>query len=330
MPGLRPSQGVTPAMKAVRAGLVAPRKFELIEVDLAPGPGEVVVEIAACGICSSEIPRYDGSWLKEVPAFMGHEASGVVAEVGPGDSEFKPGDRVTGVIRSGFATHGLAGQTELVRIPDHVALEHALGEPLMCVSNVARSAAPQFGDVVALVGCGAMGLLTLAALRSPSLGALIAVDTIASRLAIAEECGATLTIDAAKLDATAEVLAFSGGGADVVVEFTGGPGGLELATSLLRRGQGKLIMAGYHHTPATYDLRGFAAKGLIAHSPHPNYSPDMMADYRRGMAALARGVFPMHRIVTNSYPLALVGDGFEALISHEEGYIKGIVVPQAR
>jgi threonine dehydrogenase-like Zn-dependent dehydrogenase len=77
-----------------------------------------------------------------------------------------------------------------------------------------------------------------------------------------------------------------------------------------------------------YYLRQFAFKGLIAHQAHPHYSPDVMADYARALAALGRGVFPMDLIVTERYSLEQVGDGFEALISHREGFLKGIVVPQ--
>ncbi len=47
-------------MRAVQAGLVEPRKFEVIETDLSPGPGDVLIGIAACGNCNSEIPRYTG------------------------------------------------------------------------------------------------------------------------------------------------------------------------------------------------------------------------------------------------------------------------------
>ena len=314
-------------MRAVRTGVVAPERFELFEVELSPGPGQALIEIAACGICSSEIPRFHGRWEKEPPDFIGHEASGVVLEVGPGVTALMPGDRVAGDITPGFATHALADVDRLVAAPHTVPLEQVLGEPLMCTTNVARAAAPAFGDHVAVVGCGAMGLLTIAALRSNALGSLIAVDRVASRLELAAELGATHAVNPTEVDAVEAVVDLTGAGADVVVELTGVPGGLELAAELLRKGQGKLVMAGYHHSRDTYDLRGFADKGLIAHSAHPYYSLDWMADYRRAMAALERGVFPMDRVITHRFPLDRVGDGFQALIAHQEGYIKGVVTP---
>ena len=60
-------------MQSTRAGLVEPKRFELIDVELAPGPGEVLVEVAACGICSSELPVYTGQRPVDKPAFLGHE-----------------------------------------------------------------------------------------------------------------------------------------------------------------------------------------------------------------------------------------------------------------
>ncbi len=315
-------------MRAIRAGLVRPREFELIEAELSPGSGEVLIEIAACGICSSEIPHYTGEEVEDPPVYLGHEPSGTVVQVGSGVTRFKEGDRVTGGFSKGFATHLLAAAEDLVAVPDGVDLEHALAEPLMCVSNIVRAAAPRFGDHVAVVGCGQMGLLAIAALKQEGLGSLIAVDRIAWRLDVAREIGATHAVGADGEDPVAAVEGITGGGADVVVELTGKPGGLELSAELIRTGQGTLVMAGYHQVRDEYYLRPFAFKGLIAHQAHPSYSPDVMADYARALAALERGVFPMEAIVTDRYPLDRVADGFEALISHRQGFLKGLVVPQ--
>src|SRR6202021_1313478 len=61
-----------------------------------PGAGEVLIRVAACGICGSDVHGYDGTSGRRIPPLvMGHEAAGVVASVGTGVSTFKPGDRVT-------------------------------------------------------------------------------------------------------------------------------------------------------------------------------------------------------------------------------------------
>jgi len=68
-------------MKVVRSGLVRAREFELIETELSPAAGEVLIEIAACGICSSEIPRYADKKEEDPPVYLGHEPSGTVAQI---------------------------------------------------------------------------------------------------------------------------------------------------------------------------------------------------------------------------------------------------------
>src|SRR5580658_7358047 len=61
-----------------------------------PGPGEVLIQVAACGICGSDVHGYDGSSGRRIPPLvMGHEASGVVAGIGEGVSRFAVGNRVT-------------------------------------------------------------------------------------------------------------------------------------------------------------------------------------------------------------------------------------------
>ena len=73
------------------------RKLELQNVDLPKfGPNDVLIRVAACGICGSDVHGYDGSSGRRVPPIiMGHEAAGTIAEVGVGSRSSQVGDRVT-------------------------------------------------------------------------------------------------------------------------------------------------------------------------------------------------------------------------------------------
>src|SRR5579885_641188 len=73
------------------------KKLELADLPVpSPGPEEILVRVAACGICGSDVHGYDGSSGRRIPPLvMGHEAAGIVAETGKSVSAFKPGDRVT-------------------------------------------------------------------------------------------------------------------------------------------------------------------------------------------------------------------------------------------
>ena len=323
-------------IRATRAALIGPETFELEEKSLTAGPDEGIIEIAACGICSSEIPRYDGSNIASpagpgsYPIYMGHEPSGTVVEIGSSVVNIHEGDRVSGPIgpnSGGYATHALVKGSSMHRVPDNIPLEHALAEPLFCVANIARAAKPSFGDHVAVVGCGVMGLLAIAALKNNGLGSLIAVDRFQQRRSLALEIGATHSFSSDA--AVPEVMDLTQGGCDIVIEITGSPSGLQLSADLLKMGQGSLVMAGYHHSADTYNLRNFAYKGLVAHQAHPHYSPDQNADYKRALSALGKGIFPMDKLITHKYGLDEVGAGFNALRSHQADFIKGIVVPNA-
>src|SRR5262245_51503118 len=160
------------------ARLVEPRKIAVVEDSFELGPHDVAVKVAACGICSWENGFYTGQRETELPRVIGHEPAGTVEAVGAEVSQWKRGDRVAGLFFPGFATYAQVPETRLVRVPDHVALEHAIVEPVKCIVTGLRAANPEFGDHALVVGCGFMGLLCVAGLRSPGLASLVAVDLL--------------------------------------------------------------------------------------------------------------------------------------------------------
>ncbi len=76
-----------------------------------------------------------------------------------------------------------------------------------------------------------------------------------------------------------------------------------------------------------FEVTGNAAAELAAKALRPKYSLDPADDMRRAMNALERGVFPMDKMVTHSFPLYEVQRGFETMLSASEGYIKGVITP---
>jgi len=82
---------------AVCRAFKAPLAIETIKL-ADPGPGEVLVNVAACAICHSDIFYIDGAWGGDLPAVYGHEAAGVVAAVGEGVTRLKVGDHVVATL----------------------------------------------------------------------------------------------------------------------------------------------------------------------------------------------------------------------------------------
>ncbi len=313
-------------VKAKIAELVAPEKFEIVEDELEMGDSQVLIKVVACGVCMSEMFVYKGSYDR-FPFRLGHEPAGIVEQVGAEVENFKPGDRVTGLFGPGFANYALAFPNRLVKIPDDIPIEYMLGEPIKCAATCCRASSYEFGDYVLLVGCGFMGLLTLCGIAGRGAGEIIAVDFDSHRLELAKEFGATITLNPNEVDVEKEVRRITEGrGVEIAIEAVGKPDALEVASRLLRIPRPKFVMLGYHAEPQTINL-GYWDNGVVVHNPHPGYSRDQMEDLRRGLQAAIKGVFPMDRLITHSFKLEEVGKAFEMAKKHEDGYIKGVVMP---
>ncbi len=326
-------------MKARIAQLVAPRRFDIREKDLDISKEQVLVKVAACGICGGDLPRWQGKKerikadiYQGRPRYgyeeaLGHEPAGVVEEVGREVKNFKEGDRVTGLFTQAYATHAVASPKGLIKIPDGVATEYAIIEPVKCCVTSIRAGQPELGDYVALVGCGQMGLIALAGIAKYPVAEIIAIDPIDSRLTLAKELGATVVVNPTKTDVENVISSVTKGrGVDVAFEATGVPGGVESASKVLRDGRARLILIGFHYARGEYDL-SYWVKCPVIHSTQPKYSLDERDDLRRAVIGLEKGIFPMEKIITHRFKLEEINKAFETFESKAGGYIKGIIVP---
>jgi L-iditol 2-dehydrogenase len=204
------------------------RKLELVDMDRpAIGPSDVLVRVAACGICGSDVHGYDGSTGRRIPPIiMGHEAAGIVAEVGPEVDNIRVGDRVTfdstiscgackvcrkgdvnlcphrrifGVSCDEFRQHG--AYADFVAVPQHIVyplppelpLEHAaMIEPVSIALHAVNRLHVAPGERAVVVGSGMIGLLVIQALRIAGCSEIIAIDIDRARLEIAKTFGARI------------------------------------------------------------------------------------------------------------------------------------------
>ena len=340
-------------MKRRGAVLVEPGRFETEEDEISPGPGELLVAVEAAGLCPWDLLSYQGQWREEVPKWLGGEISGLsarlytyeqwgeypkrlghepvgrVVEVGRGVRGFAPGERVTGFFGEAFADVAIAPADQVLKVSPGIPPQHALGEPLSNIIIAVRAASVEIGDYVLLIGCGCLGLNILSGLAGTPAAEIIAVDLKADALRLAKECGATITLNAGQVDVIEEVLRITEGrGVDVAIEACGVPAVLDTCAACLRReGQGRLILAGGHTSPATYDLAPLCIYGAVIHAAWPRHSHDRMDDLRRALLMLARGRFPMERLITHRFRLEEIGQAFETMLHRPGGYIKGVVVP---
>ncbi len=328
----------------------------------AIGPGEILVRVEACGICNTDLKKIAHNLLAP-PRIFGHETAGVVARVGSGVRKFKPGDRVAVFhhipcmncfycsrklyaqcpgykrvgVTAGFEPAG-GGFAQYVRvmdwivdrgvekIPDGVSFERAtFVEPVNTCLKAVAQCAPEAGDVVLVIGQGAIGLMFTMLLKCT--GAVVAAtDTIGPRLELARRCGAQYAWDPAVTDIEAEVRKLTGGrGADLVVLAASVPGLVEQAVRYSRPGARLLLFA------QTSDAERIEVSGASIcvgeRTLFGCYSASV--DLQKRSAELVfGGELPVEELVSHRLGLAEIRQGIDLALHPGPKSLKIIVQPQ--
>lgn len=189
-----------------------------------PGPGALMVEVAACGVNFIDIYQREGRYPLDLPAILGNEGAGTVVSVGDGVTTFQPGDRVawTGVLGS-YATEAVVPATAAVRVPDAVSLELAAAVLLqgMTAHYLSHSTHPvQAGDLTVVhAAAGGVGLLLTQMIKERG-GTVVATTSGADKAALAIGAGADYAVGYPEFRAVVAA-ASAGRGADVVYDGVG-------------------------------------------------------------------------------------------------------------
>ncbi|MFC4727741.1 alcohol dehydrogenase AdhP [Coralloluteibacterium thermophilus] len=258
---------MNPTMKAAVVTAFG-QPLELREVPVPrPGPGELLVRIAACGVCHTDLHAAEGDWpVKPEPPFIpGHEGVGHVVAVGDGVRHVKEGDRVgipwlysacghcthclggwetlctaqrnTGYsVNGGFAEYALADAAYVGHLP--ASLDFVEVAPVLCagvtVYKGLKTTEARPGDWVAISGVGGLGHMAVQYARAMGFN-VAAVDVDDAKLALARRLGAAVTVNAAQVDPAA-VLRREIGGAHGVLVTAVSTRAFEQALGMVRRG----------------------------------------------------------------------------------------------
>ncbi len=322
------------------------------------GPRDVLVEVRACGICGSDVHGIDGSSGRRLPPIiMGHEASGLIAEVGDRVTDFHNGDRVTfdSTIYCGRCHFCRRGQTNLcddrrvlgvscnefrqdgamaqfVAVPDHIVYrlpeslsfeQAATVEPVAIAMHGVRRLPVQLNDTAVVIGAGMIGLLAVSALRAAGCGRIIAVDIDRRRLALADRLGADETISPEQTDVPKEIMQRTGGhGADLAVEAVGIPATVATAISSVRKG-GSVSLIGNLAAEAVLPLQAVVTRELTLYG-----SCATRGDYPDCLEMIARGAIDVDSLISAVAPLAEGASWFERLVAGQEPLLKVILTPE--
>ncbi|MEE4590766.1 zinc-dependent alcohol dehydrogenase family protein [Streptomyces sp. DSM 41524] len=329
----------------MRAAVIeAPGKVTVATVaDPTPGPREVVVDVAACGLCGTDLHILQGEFAPTLPIVPGHEFAGEVVGVGSDVTELAVGDRVAvdpslhchecrycrigrgnlcdnwnaiGVsVPGGAAEFAVAPVANCVKLPEHVDVaDAALIEPLSCAVRGYDVLNGNLGAEVLIYGSGTMGLMMLELAKRTGATSVDMLDVNAERLSTATTLGCSRSAASAdELDQPR--------GWDVVIDATGNQ-------AAIQDGLGRVAKAG---TFLQFGVSDYATRATI--EPYKIYNQEItitgsmavLHSYERAAGLFASGVldpkiFISHRTPLEEYPKAL--DQFKAGVGR-----KIVVVP---
>ena len=330
---------------------------ELVQMDTEPAPreGEVVIAVAAAGICGSDIHAYEWTpgyefMTAAMPLTIGHEFAGTVRALGADVTGFKVGDRVTcwptvscghcpacdaGTPehcqnRSIIGLHVDGGFADAVRvpaincrlIPDELPFTvAALTEPLSVAVNAVDVGDVAPGDRVVVLGPGPIGLGIAFVAQTRGAKVLLCGLNDGLRLDKGREIGIAHCVDLADENLGDAVQRVFGGPADRVIEATGVARSVSDGLSVLRSG-GVLVVAGIHSGHLDLDLTRFVRDKKQLRAAHDTTAQALA----NAIALLAAHADVLARLITHREPLSRAIEAFELARSRQA--VKVLLLPQ--
>jgi L-iditol 2-dehydrogenase len=333
-------------------------QLEIAETEMPKADDdELLIRIAACGICGSDVHGYDGSTGRRLPPIiMGHEAAGIVETVGSAVSGFHYGDRVTfdSTVSCGKCFFCFRGQVNLcderevigvstpdfrrmgafaeyITVPariayhlsDNVPFEHAALIEATSVAVHAVSLTPiALEDTVVIVGAGMIGLLTLQAALLAGAGKVFVFDVDDTRLELARNLGATRTFNSRSTSSVHDLLQFTNSrGADAVLECVGTSITVQLAIDLARKG-GTVTLVG--NVASTIEV---GLQSVVTRQIRLQGSCASSGEYPACLSLISRGAIRVEPLLSAVAPLEDGAMWFRRLHEREPGLLKVVLRP---
>lgn len=334
------------------------RHLEVADVPRpTPGPSEVLIQVAACGICGSDVHGYDGSSGRRIPPIvMGHEAAGTVAELGEGVTKLALGDRVTfdSTISCGECRYCLRGEinlcnrrqvlgvscgdyrragafAEFVIVPERVVyrlpaslsfIEAAMLEAVAVALHAAALSNCTSQDTALVIGSGMIGSLTLQALRAAGCSRVFVADVDESRLKLATQLGAAGTLHASGADLVSKIMQVTNGiGVDLAVDAVGISSTVTTAAESVCKG-GRVTLVGNISPEVTVPLQKVVSRQIRLQG-----SCASSGEYPQAIELVARGRIQVKPLISATSPLEDGPRWFERLYAREPNLMKVVLTP---
>ncbi len=333
-------------------------ELKVIDIPEPPcGPDEVLIRVAACGICGSDVHGYDGASGRRIPPIvMGHEAAGVITVAGAQVTGYKPGDRVTfdstvycgtcefcqrgevnlcdnrqvlGVSCTDYRRNGAFAELVAVparilyRLPEDFPFEQAaMLEAVAVALHGVRVSQLKGGESALVIGAGMIGLLTAQAARAAGCRSVMIADVDQARLKMAEDVGIPDTLHLSGQPLIDEVLRCTAGrGVDVVLEAVGRAETVTASIECVRRG-GTVTLIGNIQPEVPLPLQRVVTREVRLQG-----SCSSAGEYPEAIRLLATGAITVQPLISAVSTLDEAATWFKRLHAREAGLLKVVVTP---
>ncbi len=334
-----------------------PGDVRVEQVDIpAIGPDDLLVKVAACGVCGSDIPRMNFSGAYRYPLICGHEFSGHVVDAGSAVRGFSQGDLVSvppllpcrrcDSCHAGqfslcedydyFGSRRDGAYAQYVNVPADNALLMPAGLDPRAAAMIDPSAIAlhallktdlQAGERVAVLGAGPIGLFAVQWAKLLGAGEVLALDVNEQKAQMAREAGAELTATSGE-----EALEQAGRGFDVIIETAGVPPTIALAPNLAAR-HGAAAFIGIPHSPVELDKATFSAflrREVSLHGSWNSFSaPFPGSEWTDSAARLSDGSLRWEFMITHELGLDAVPATMRQLADRSIFSSKVLFLPNA-
>jgi len=336
----------------------APYSFEYSDFpDPAVGDDDVLVRVKACGICGSDVHGATGKTGRRLPPLiMGHEAAGVIEQIGGNVKGFEQGDRVCfdstvycnqcppcregrfnrcqtrqvlGVSPGDFKRHGAMAEYVAVpwwivsKIPENMSfVRAALLEPVSIGVHAASRAPITPDDTVVVIGAGTIGLFIIQAARLRGPAKVIACDINEFRLGVAKELGADAVVNPSQTDLKKAIYEETDGkGANVTLEAVGYARTFADAVSITKTG-GYVVAVGNLEPRAEFNPQELVARELTFTGSYAS-----SGEFRDCIDLVASGKIDVDPLISDVLPLSEGAAAFDRLLKAEENLLKIVLEP---
>jgi L-iditol 2-dehydrogenase len=346
------------------AVLFGPNDLRVVDKPVpVPGPGEVLVKVAMCGTCGTDLKLQTHPFPNQPPFGRftpGHEWTGTVVGLGETVDELAVGERVaieahhgcgrcdncvlgmytaclnygnlakghraTGMtVDGGFAEYAVHHVSSLYRLPDNLSWEDAVLVTTAGTSLYGLDAIGGYvaGQSVVVIGPGPVGLMTVQACKALGAAPVLLIGTRAGRLKLGSRLGADCVVDATREDPVKVVRGATDGLGADVVIEASGAMAAPQQAVEMVKRGGKILFLGFYPAPVTFDLSSAIRDDVTLYTTRGEGASSV----KRALSLAAQGKIRGRELVTHHFPLEAIQEGFRVVRERDGDPIKVVFVP---